>query len=640
MKKTISTITIFTLLCTLMLSFFVTPASAESLKTNTSPSGINLDNIETEINDFMQNNIGKSAPGAAVAVVKDGEIIFSQGYGSADIENNIAVDNNTVFEYGSISKLFVWISAMQLVEQGKLDLDTDIRTYLPEDFNKQWKINYPITMRNIMNHSSGYGEYTFDLIDSNESSEEIGLGETILNSHPEQYFKPGTASVYSNYATALAGYVVECISGQEFYSYQKEYIFDKINMNNTAGQRAWKDNISIIDSKSQGYTMDGKGGFVNTGWSYVGLYPAGSVNGTVGDLAKLAIALMPQDNQTSPLFNESITLSTMLSPSYDQGDSGMAHGFFEYDSALGNAFGHGGNTVSFSTQLVFVPEEQFGLVVLTNASSELDILYGLQELLVGSKKADSSITIADLPDANNVTGSYISMRRPEKTLMEFSSYLSTATVEAIDSNTIQFNMMIFSGKYIQTAPYVFELIESSHPIISSVYNKLVFKMENDTPTQILIGNGMDMSAYPSHRTPLTLTLNVVTLVICILFFLIAPIVILISAIKNRKSDKIYNKKFNTAKTCLTLCGTALLLNNAIMIIFLLTNQMVSYSQVLPFGIINYILAFISVVPAILGFLSIKNKTTKSQKIGFVIAFILLASFISVLVSWNMFVVYI
>lgn len=528
---------------------------------------------------------------------------------------------------------------MQLAEQGKLDLDTDVRTYFPEDFNNRWKTNYPITMRNIMNHSSGYGEYTFDLIYSNETTEDISLGDTILNSHPEQYFEPGTASVYSNYATALAGYVVECISGEEFYSYQKQNIFDKINMSNTAGHRSWKDNISILDNKAQGYTLDGKGGFINTGWSYVGLYPAGSVNGTVQDLAKLTIALMPEENQTSPLFDDANTISTMLSPSYDQGSSGLAHGFFEYNSPSGNAYGHGGNTVSFSTQFAFVPQEQFGLVAVSNASNEFDILYGLHDLLIGGNLSDPSGDEKDLPDANNVSGSYISMRRPEKTLMEFASYLSPATVEAIDNNTIKFNMMTFSGVYKQTEPNVFELVESSNPIINVVYNKLVFKMENNIPTQILIGNGMDLSANPANRAPLTLILNIITLIICALFFLIAPFVILASSIKKRKANMISNKKFGVAHTAFTLCGTALFLNNAIMIVFLLANQMVSYSQVLPFGFINYSIAFLSIIPAVLGFLTMKNETTKSQKIGFIITFILYISLISLLVSWNMFVIY-
>lgn len=121
--------------------------------------------------------------------------------------------------------------------------------------------------------------------------------------------------------------------------------------------------------------------------------------------------------------------------------------------------------------------------------------------------------------------------------MEFASYLSPSNVQVLDNNTIQFNMMIFSGKYIQTEPYVFELIEGSHPILNAVYNKLIFKMENDTPTQILIGSGMDMSSYPSNHTQLNINLNIITLIICILFFFIMPFVILISYIKNRKKIK-------------------------------------------------------------------------------------------------------
>lgn len=117
---------------------------------------------------------------------------------------------------------------------------------------------------------------------------------------------------------------------------------------------------------------------------------------------------MPQENEKSPLFDNPNTLSTMLSPSYNEGSSGFAHGFFEFDSSSGKAYWHGGNTISFSTQ--------FGLVVLTNASSEVNILYGLQELLIGNKKLDQTTFADNLPDVNNLSGNYITMRRPEKHL--------------------------------------------------------------------------------------------------------------------------------------------------------------------------------------------------------------------------------
>ena len=638
MKRKFLRITVLALLCTMLLSALSLPSLAATVE-ETTPSGIRLDTIEETIDHYMETHIGVSSPGAAVAIIKNGEVIFSGAYGMADIENNIPVDANTVFEYGSISKLFTWTAVMQLVEQGKLDLDVNIRTYLPDEFNQKWKTSYDFTMRDIMNHSCGFGEYPFDLIIS-EASEELNLADTILNTHPNQYFKPGTASVYSNYATALAGYVVECISGQEFFQYQKENIFDKIGMTQAAGHTYWEDNISILEHKAQGYTKDKKGIFHNTGWSYVLQNPAGSINGTVGDLAKFIIAFMPDNGSESPLFENPSTLAITLSPSYENGASGTAHGFFEYDSATAPAFGHGGNTVSFTSQTVFVPEEQFGLVVLTNVRDEFDIAYGLHDFLIGNKTVEPVDFGQTLPDAHDLAGKYVSMRRPEKTQVEFGSYLSLASVEAIDNNTIKFQMQIFSGEYVQTAPYTFEILDNSDFLFKIAYNKLVFKMENGVPVQIMVGRGQDLSAFPAHRSPLYLIMSVVMLAISALLFLILPIVLIVTAVKRKKKGVDSNKKFNRIQIWLTLCGTALLINNVIMIVPLTSNPLVPYSQIFPFGVANYLLAIISAIALIFGGINFNNQTSKAQKILFAVTGIILVLFIALLVNWNMFVLYI
>ena len=637
MKKILSHVIALTLLCTLLLSAFAAPVFAAPAE-ETTPTGIKLDELETKIDLFMEEHIGVASPGAAVAVIKNGEVAFSGTYGLSDIENNTPVTADTVFEYGSISKLFVWVSAMQLVEQGRLDLDTDIRTYLPDDFNQKWKTNYPITMRQIMNHSAGYGEYPFDLILS-ERTEETSLEEALLSAHPAQFFEPGSASAYSNYATALAGYVVECIAGQEFYRYQKENIFDKIGMNTAAGHPYWEDNIGILEDKAQGYTKDKKGNFNNFGWSYIGLYPAGSINGTLNDLTKFTIALMP-DGTASPLFQNQETLNTMLTPSYSEDSSGTAHGFFELDSATAPAFAHGGNTIAFSALLLFVPEEQFGLVMLTNTSNETDILYGLSNLLIGNKPLEQPDSGQEMPDAHDLAGNYVPMRRYEKTLMEFSNYLSVANVQAIDNNTLRLNMSTISGEYVQTAPYVFEATENSDPIIRSVLSKLTFKMENGVPVQIMVGKGMDLSAFPSHRSPVNLILSIIILAVSVLFFLITPIVLIISAVRRKKKNVVISRKFSRIRTGLTLCGTALLINNAVLILSVMSNPFIRYSQVFIFGIINYLIAAASVAALILGIINFRKQTTRAQKTWFVITGIVLILFTLLLVNWNVFILYI
>ena len=635
---------VFTLLCSLALSTFSILVISESNESEqptiveTTPSGINIDNLSDEIDSYMEKYIGVTSPGAAVVVVKDGEIIYSGAYGMADIENNIPVSKDTVFEYASISKLFVWVSVMQLVEQGKLDLDADIRIYLPVEFNEKWKNTYTITMRNIMNHSSGYGEYPFDLF-SSEDLMEVDLAQAILTTYPKQYYEPGTASSYSNYAVALAAYVVECISEKEFYEYEKEYIFDVLNMNQTAGHPYSIDNISILDNKAQGYRA-GEKGFTNTGWSYISHYPAGSVNGTAEDLAKFVIALMPNEDTKSALFQNIDTTSLLLSSSYDEGSSGTAHGFFEYNFVTTPAFGHGGNTMSFSTQVVLVPQEQFGLIVLTNSAGELDITYGLCVLLIGSKNLDSMEIVQELPNIQNLAGTYVDIRRPEKTPLEFVSYLSTVSISVIGDNTIKLQKGPFSAEYVQISPYVFELVKCDNAIIRVNYHRLVFRMDNGTPTHILVGNGMDMSVLPAHRSSVYLLFSVIVAAISILFFLIYPVAIIISALKRRKKNDASNKKVVHVQDIASLSGTALVVNNIALIIYMIINQKAYYSQILPFIVLNYVIVIINVVLFAWGIVNFKKVKSKIQKVWFVVAGIILISFISILVNWNMFVLYI
>ena len=121
----------------------------------------------------------------------------------------------TVFEWGSISKTFVWVSVMQLVEDRKIDLETDIRTYLPDGFLKNLRFAEPVTLIHLMNHTAGFEEELLDLR-YYSASEEIPFKEVLSAHQPKQVYPPGTVSAYSNYGAALAALIVEEASGQSY----------------------------------------------------------------------------------------------------------------------------------------------------------------------------------------------------------------------------------------------------------------------------------------------------------------------------------------------------------------------------------------------------------------------------------------
>ena len=149
--------------------------------------------------------------GAVVSVVKDGQILFAKGYGYADVARKVPMDaRRTLVRPGSVSKLVTWTAVMQLVEQGKLDLNADVNRYLdfriPEPFGK------PITLNQLMTHRAGFEEGLKDAIITDPKS--LQSLEVFLKRHVRPVlFAPGETPAYSNYGTALAGYIVQRVSG-------------------------------------------------------------------------------------------------------------------------------------------------------------------------------------------------------------------------------------------------------------------------------------------------------------------------------------------------------------------------------------------------------------------------------------------
>ncbi len=606
------------------------------------PSGIPFSRMEQEIDEYVASFIGKTTPGAAVAVVKEGEIIHLKGYGYADVENQVPVDpQSTVFEWASTSKLFTWTSVMQLVEEGKIDLNTDITEYLPVEFAEKLEYQQTITMRDLMNHAAGFGDYAFNIIVFSED-QLVSLEEALLRDKPEQYYEVGTASAYSNYATSLAGYVVQTISGQPIEDYEREEIFEVLSMNNTSAHPSAADNKSIIKTKAKGYLSDHQGGFQPGNWSYISHLPAGSLNGTVEDFAKFAMALTPGEGEQSPLFQQPDTLGTMLSPSYDpSGDmKGTAHGFFQYEGAY-PTFGHGGNTAAFSSQFVIVPEERFGIVILTNAYLEMDILFGLQDLLLGRDLSDIKVPDEDLPSSNNVVGSYVPMERQVGNFLDFAKYLGLYEVKAAGENKITMNIGAYQGTYLQTSPYHYELVDDNIPLFRNIYPVLRFNVENDEVKQIVVGNGMDLSPLPQGRTIPFLFGSVSVLLINALFFFIAPVVLLIAAVRRRKRTAEPGKtRLYKSLLVLVLLGTVTIFNNLIPVAKIMTSSFRTAAEMKPFILFNYPLLLGMIVTALFTANMMKkiDRVTKKDKALYFTTLVLLMSLVGLLWHWNFFAV--
>ncbi len=603
------------------------------------PSGIPVNELENRIDSFMQEQIGNTTPGLAIAVVKDGRVVLMKGYGYADLENKIPVDpQNTVFEFASISKLFVWTAAMQLVEQGKLKLEDDIKKYLPEEFTKNLKYKQEITMYDLMNHTAGFEQQPFDWLPISPEAGNVPLDKSLIEHQPKQVYTPKEVIAYSNYGAALAGYVVEKISGKDFYSYEMDEIFKPLGMTMTTGHPTYSDRPQVVDTKAKGYAKLPTTNFIPGIWSILWHYPAGSVNGTVEDLSKFLLALMPEAK--SPLFKEQDTLSKMLSQTYamEQTISSNSHGFWEY---AGNAKGywHPGNTACFSSFFAFVPEERFGFAVLTNEAYAIEPTYGLANLLMESAPKQE-VSKNTMPSAKDIAGLYMYSMRSHTGIFEPASYLANIViVEALDENTLSIKNAEQVSTYVQKSPNYYELENTDNSKMPFLHPQLYVEMSNGGVKRISGGHIMDILPLPKTRSIAFFWSSFMFAIVAALFFIIGLLLIIIKGAWRKIQPKVFSAELKLQSffiIALFTLGTLVVLNNfyivikALEIIPLLTELKSNI-------IINWLLLLLFIVIIILKFAKFPDiESTQTQRVILILALIMLALTFFLLFNWHFF----
>lgn len=438
--------------CVLSFIFIImaiaVPAYAEQEQVETTPSRIPLSELEETIDAYVAS-YEKYTAAVSVVAIKDGEPIVNKAYGFADIENQRKADTSTVFEWASISKLLVYTSVMQLVEQGKLDLETDIREYLPEGFFKKLKYDEPITLMNLMHHNAGWEDQTATEVYYYDEKEDYDLGETLRKNEPKQIYKPNSVVGYSNYGVGLAGYIVELVSGQPYYEYVNQHIFEPLHMNDTTIHPTGQDRPDLVQRRNEieGYTKDLKR--IPDNRVYVTFYPTGAAMGTAEDLGKFLAALMPVDD-SHVLFAKRDTLDEMLSTSlYYDGTSipRFAHGFVEMEYGVPTLL-HEGNLKGFSSKVVFDPKSKFGMVVMTNIAFEEIYYYGLISKIFGNSTYVNSVT-------SEGGGYFQSARRPASRFTDLFRQLDITEFSKAELSSL-YNVVEHNGvvEKISVTPYI------------------------------------------------------------------------------------------------------------------------------------------------------------------------------------------
>lgn len=632
----------------ILLSTPMTAYAAEA----TTPTGIPFSEIENRIDEVIAAYMHEFTPGLAVAVVHNGEIVFMQGYGYADISRQIPVNPEaTAFSFASISKLFVYVSVMQLVEQGLLDLDNDIHNYLPVDLVGQFNFRYSFTMRDLLNHSAGFADNNFNEAWSVEANPaEVSLREGLLMAQPVQIYEPGTATAYSNWGSALAGYIVGHLTNMEFADFERENIFAPLGITNTLSQPHWFNNTAFWNNVARGYYPGDSGNFNEAMWVYSSMYPAGSLLGTVADLAQFAIALTPAQNEPGPLFENRATLDLLLSPSYTAPLRGMNHGFIAYDAVF-PAVGHSGMHSGFNTEFVIVPSERFGIVTLTNAQGGSLIIEKLLDLVLGNTMGDVPI-VTGLPNAASVEGTYVLLRRNVGNLLEPAAAMAGThvVIQAIDENTITLTRAIppilgFEGvepvvTYRQVAPYVFRAVHANSPLASNLARttgEIAFIMQEGQPILLSMSGAVDATPMTFGQSMAALALGMVVTWGGAVFFLIANIVVLIKFLRRKKALTTFQHLSNGLLACALLFGINLIIADTRLLAGV-TTGLHSY-MFAPHIRLNYILLILSVVLFVASIIFLqKDIVTLKRKILYFSTIAILALIVTFLWQWNFFVI--
>jgi len=486
--------TIHNVLVSLMLaSVTLATASASDVTSTPPPHALIREDVEALLDGYLPYALHRAdVAGAVVVVVKGGEVLLQKGYGYADQADHQPVDpQNTLFRAGSVSKLFTWTAVMQLVEQKRIDLDRDIAGYL--DFKIPPFHGQPITMRNLMTHTAGFQDSLKDMVTAKSSAPELGI--FLKKQVPDRIFPPGELTSYSNYGAALAGYIVERVSGQSFNDYIELHILKPLDMQQTTFRQPLP--AALAPKMSRGYiaATDGPEPF-----EMFGPAPAGGISATGSDMAKFMIAHLQNGEYAGHRILEAATAQLMhdsafttVSPALNR----MSLGFIQSNHNGHRIIGHDGDTRLFHSSLLLFLDDNVGLFVSLNSAGRQSDTFAIRGGLFTAFAdryfpAPARSEEKPLPDARAhaalMVGPYEGSRREETTFASFVTFLSQATLTADARGRLMTPFKKPNGEqkvFEEMTPFVWREVGGEDLLAAKIENgKVMMWSEGDDPTDV------------------------------------------------------------------------------------------------------------------------------------------------------------
>jgi CubicO group peptidase (beta-lactamase class C family) len=370
--------------------------------------------------------------GAVVSVVKDGQLLLAKGYGYADFAaRKPIVVEETLFRPGSISKLFTAIAVMQLVEQGKLDLDRDVNDYL--DFEIPTTYPEPVTLRRLLTHTAGFEETVKNLF-LPRVQQMKPLRDYLVAALPARVFPPGKIPAYSNYGLSLAGYIVQRTSDERFEEYIDKHIFKPLKMQSSTFEQPLPE--ALASRMSKGYIVATKPA---KSFEFVQPAPAGALSTTAADISRFMLAVLQGGTLEDGRILKPETMNEMEKRQFESHPllDGLGFVFMDYSANGQRIVGHGGDTLYFHSDMVLILNARVGMFISYNSAGlprpgggrdQLERAF-LDRYFPDTRSPEKDVDPAVVQkDARAVTGVYQVTLRAETTLLKIAALFGQTAV--------------------------------------------------------------------------------------------------------------------------------------------------------------------------------------------------------------------
>lgn len=509
--------------------------SAQEAKKEELPHPKSLEELQKAMGDVVSKN---HTAGAGIALVSNGQVLWCGGIGKADIAANKDINCDTEFRIGSISKSFVALALLKLQEEGKIELNAKLKDIAPEiAINNPWDATNPVRVANLLEHTAGFDDMSFSEVYNTHDAPDFPLLK-VFNAHPAQQnprWPPSTRFSYSNPGFGVAGYLIEKVSGQPFDVYIHDNFLVPLGI--TRGDfRLTEANKSLLANGYEGHPSK------PVPYKEIYLRPAGDMKASPGELAKLVQFFLQHGKVGDTVLLKPESLARMeypATPLSAQNGLKLGYGLANYTETEGTVIthGHSGGIDGFISIYRYMPEQNWGYVILVNDTASGKALHDLNTLAVDFLSKDfpkpQQPTISLSADDLQKFAGYYEPRDPRNELFRFMGNLTGgAKISVVNGNLVHSGLL---GKGETLYPVAANMFRHEK---DSVATAVFFNDSNGN--MVFSASGID-GGYSERISPVWPYARLVLLAVCVvllasslLFGVVWLIMLLIGKLKDVK----------------------------------------------------------------------------------------------------------